>query len=96
MIQYRQPKKTKGARKKARKEVFERLYLRYPTWFEGKTEKEIKDLITAFRQSKKSDDDFPAFCVSYEAEQERLNRIISNIATNMMKEYNKEIKNYGK
>lgn len=96
MISLPQSKKIKGARKKARKEVFERLYLRYPTWFEGKTEKEIKDLITAFRISKKSDDDFPAFCVSYEAEQERIKRLVNNTAVNMMKEYDKELKKYGK
>ena len=45
MIQYKQPKKVKGARKKAREEVTERLMLKYPTWFEGKSDKEIKNLI---------------------------------------------------
>lgn len=89
MIQLQQSKKIKGARKKARKEVFERLYLRYPTWFDGKTEKEIKDLITAFRQSKKDDDDFPSFCVSYEAEQERIKTMCRENAYRTIEEYDK-------
>ena len=71
MIQYKQPKKVKGARRKARDEVKERLQLIYPTWFEGKSDQEIKELITAFRLSNKSDDEFPTFCIEYEAEMER-------------------------
>ena len=67
MIGYIQPKKVKGARKKAREEVSERLQLRYPTWFYDKTDKEIKELVNAFRLSGKSDDDFPIFCVEYES-----------------------------
>ena len=70
MIQYKQPKKIKGARKKAREEVIERLMLRYPTWFEGKSEKEIRDLVNAFRSSGRDDDEFPNFCIGYEAEME--------------------------
>ena len=89
MIQYKQPKKTKGARKKARQEVLERLLLKYPTWFEGKTDQEIIDLIVAFRRSKKDDDEFPNFCIRYEAEIEEMNKMIRNNAINMMTEYNK-------
>ena len=67
MLQYKQPKKVKGTRKKAREEISERLQLRYPTWFYDKTEKEIKELVSAFRSTGKSDDDFPIFCVEYES-----------------------------
>ena len=89
MIQYKQPKKVKGARKKAREEVLERLLLRYPTWFEDKSNQEIKELITAFRLSNRSDDDFPAFCVEYEAKMERLSYIASEI-------YNEELSKHAK
>lgn len=74
MIQARQPKKVKGARKKAREETIERLQLKFPTWFEGRTDKEIKDLITAFRLSGRSDDEFPNYCIEYEAEMEKLSK----------------------
>lgn len=74
MIQARQPKKVKGARKKAREEIIERLQLKFPTWFEGKTDKEIKNLITAFRLSGRSDDEFPNYCLEYEAEMEKLSK----------------------
>ena len=67
-MQYKQPKKIKGARKKAREELVERLQLKFPTWFEGKTDKEIKDIVIAFRLSNKEDDEFPSFCIEYEAE----------------------------
>ncbi len=70
MMSYQPPKKVKGARKKAREEVLERLQMKYPMWFEGKTDKEIKNLITAFRLSGKSDDDFQIFCTEYEAKLE--------------------------
>ena len=76
MIQYKQPKKVKGARKKAREEVTERLMLKYPTWFEGKSDKEIKNLITAFRLSGKSEDEFPNYCIEYEAEMEKLSNFL--------------------
>ena len=80
MIQYKQPKKAKGSRKKAREEVRERLQLRYPTWFEGKSEQEIKKLITTFRLSGKNEDDFPIFCIEYEAEIEKLSKLVSSTA----------------
>lgn len=74
MIQYKQPKKTKGARKKAREEVIERLQLKYPTWFEGKTDREINNLVGAFKSTGLEDDEFPAYCIQYEARMEqRLN-----------------------
>ena len=76
MMQFKQqPKKVKGARKKARQEVIERLQLKYPTWFEGKTDKEIKNLVTAFRLSGKEDDEFQTWCIEYEAELERLRAV---------------------
>ena len=74
MIQLKQSKKVKGARRKARDEVLERLLLRYPTWFEGKTDKEIKYIITAFRLSGNDDDNFPMFCIEYESRIERMNQ----------------------
>lgn len=67
MIQFKQPKKVKGARKKAREEVTERLQSKYPTWFEGKTDNEIKVLISAFRATGMDDDSFPWFCTNFEA-----------------------------
>lgn len=77
MIQAKQPKKVKGARKKAREEAIERLQLKFPTWFEGKTDKEIGDLVNAFRSSGKEDDEFPMFCIQHEAEIERMSEILS-------------------
>lgn len=71
MIVYNQPKKIKGARKKAREEVIERLQLKHPIWFEGKTEKEIIKLVTAFRITGMDDESFPAFCISYESKLEQ-------------------------
>ena len=68
MLQVKQLKKIKGARKKSRDKVIERLELKFPTWFEGKTDKEIRELVTAFRLSGKDDDLFPNFCIEYEAE----------------------------
>lgn len=67
MIQPKQPKKVKGARKKIRDEVIERLQLKFPTWFERKTDKEIRDLVNAFKNSGLDDEFFPNFCISYEA-----------------------------
>ena len=72
MIQLKQPKKIKGARKKAREETIENLMLKHPVWFEGKTDKEIRDLITAFKLSGNTDDQFPAFCIQYEAKMEQI------------------------
>ena len=72
MIQYKQPKKVKGARKKARKEVVERLMRKYPTCFEGKSDKEIRNIVTAFRLSGKSDDAFPNFYIGYKYHLETL------------------------
>ena len=71
MIQYNQTKKIKGARKKAREELIEKLQLRFPTWFEGKTDKEIKNLVSAFKSTGMHDDSFPNFCISYEAMMEQ-------------------------
>ena len=79
MIQYKQPKKVKGARKKAREEVAQRLLERYPTWFEGKTIQEINQLITAFRLSCRNDDEFPNFCIEYEAEICKLSKSANDI-----------------
>lgn len=67
MFQYKQPKKIKGTRKKEREEIIERLMLRYPTWFEGKTDKEISNLISAFKATGMTDEQFPGFCTHYEA-----------------------------
>ena len=72
MIQYKQSKKIKGARKKAREEVIERLKLKYPIWFENKSDKEIRELVNAFRLSGKNDDEFPTYCIQYEAEMEKI------------------------
>lgn len=78
MIQAKQPKKVKGARKKAREEAIERLQLKYPTWFEGKTNIEIRDLVNAFRLSGKDDNLFPNFCIEYEAELEKISETLNN------------------
>lgn len=72
MIYNKQPKKVKGARKKARAEDIERLQTKFPIWFEGKTEKEIIRLVSAFRNTGMSDDEFPSYCISYEAMVERI------------------------
>ena len=72
MIQYKQSKKIKGSRKKLREEVYERLLLQYPIWFEDKTDKEINELVTAFRLSGKTDDEFPSFCIEHESKIESL------------------------
>ena len=71
MIQYKQPKKVKSARKKAREELTERLMLKYPTWFEGKTENEIKVLISSFKVTGMDDEFFPSFCTYFEARLEQ-------------------------
>ena len=74
MIQYKQPKKVKGARKKAREEAIERLQLQYPTWFEGRTDKEIRDLVNAFRLTGRPDEEFPTYCIEYETEMEKIKK----------------------
>lgn len=71
MIQYKQPKKIKGSRKKAREEAIERLQLKFPTWFEGKTDREIITLVSSFKSTGMEDDEFPAYCIRYEAEREQ-------------------------
>lgn len=76
MIQFKQPKKVKGARKKAREELIEKLQLKFPTWFEGKSDKEIRKIVTAFKLSGKDDNEFPNYCIEYEAEMEILSKII--------------------
>lgn len=65
-MRYKQEKKIKGIRKKIRDEEIERLMLKFPIWFEGKSKTEIRDLVNAFRNSNKSDDEFVSFCISYE------------------------------
>lgn len=77
MIQYKQPKKVKGARKRTRDEAIERLRCKFPTWFENKTEKEIRDVVNAFRHSGKSDDEFPVFCMHYESLLESISKDIA-------------------
>jgi len=71
MLQYKRPKKIKGARKKAREEMIERLSLAYPMYFEGKTEREVILLVGAFKGTGMADDQFPSFCISYEAKMEQ-------------------------
>ena len=72
MLRYYQPKKVKGARKKAREELIERLSLAHPMYFEGKTQREIFQLVAAFKATGMNDDQFPTFCISYEAKMEQL------------------------
>lgn len=74
MIQAKQPKKVKGARKKAREEISIRLQLKYPTWFEDRTDKEIKALVSAFKVSGKDDDEFPMFCIEWESKMEKIQK----------------------
>lgn len=83
MIQYKQPKKVKGARKKAREEAIERLQLQYPTWFEGRTDKEIRDLVNAFRLSGRPDEEFPTYCIEYEAAMVVLSNTLSGYVSKM-------------
>lgn len=67
MIQQRTPKKVKGARKKARLAEIERLKEKFPTWFEGKSEREINRIVSAYRASNPSnDDEFPSFVIKCE------------------------------
>lgn len=82
MIQYKQPKKIKGARKKARKEVIERLSCKFPMWFDNKTEKEIRNLVNAFRHSGRTDDEFPIFCIEYERQYNEASNTIFPTSTN--------------
>lgn len=72
MIYDKQPKKVKGARKKARAEDIERLQIKFPTWFEGKTDREIIKLVSTFRNTGMSDDEFPSYCIFYESMMERI------------------------
>lgn len=71
MIFVNQPKKIKGARKKIRQEIIERLQLQYPMWFENKTEREIINLVNAFRATGMDDEHFQSFCISYESKLEQ-------------------------
>ena len=64
---YQQPKKIKGAHKKERAEVIERLQCKFPTLFEGKTEREIIRLVGSFKATGKHDDEFIPYCIAYEA-----------------------------
>ena len=72
MICNKQPKKIKGAHKKARAEVIERLQCKFPTWFEGKTDKEIIKLVSSFRNTGMDDNEFPCYCIVYESMLERI------------------------
>lgn len=90
MIQYKQPKKIKGARKKTRQEIIERLQIKYPTWFEGKSDKEIKQLISFFKVTGMTDEEFPTFCIKYEANLENLGKSVENaIKKQIEEEYEK-------
>ena len=71
MLAYNKPKKVKGARKKAREAFIARLYNKFPSCFENKTEKEITKLVSAFKCSGMTEEQFPAFCTSYEAKMEQ-------------------------
>jgi hypothetical protein len=71
MLAYNRPKKVKGARKKAREALIARLYNKFPVWFENKTEKEITKLVSAFKATGMYEEQFPAFCTSYEAKMEQ-------------------------
>ena len=71
MISYNRPKKIKGARKKAREALIAKLYNKFPMLFENKTEKEITKLVSAFKATGMEEDQFPAFCTSYEAKLEQ-------------------------
>ena len=66
MIQLKQPKKIKGKRRKERDEIKERLMSKFPTWFEGRSDIETNNLITAFKHSGKPDEEFPDVCIEYE------------------------------
>ena len=66
MIQPKQPKKVKAERRKEREEIKERLIAKFPTWFEGKTNKEINELISVFKHSGRPDEEFPNVCIEYE------------------------------
>lgn len=66
MIQPKQPKKIKGKRKKEREEIKERLMSKFPTWFEGRSDKQINELIAMFKHSGKPDGEFPNVCMEYE------------------------------
>ena len=66
MIQPKQPKKVKGKRRKEREEIKERLMSKFPTWFEGRSDKEINVLIAMFKHSGKPDEEFPDVCIEHE------------------------------
>ena len=71
MLAYNRPKKVKGARRKAREALIARLQGKFPTWFENKSEKEITKLVSAFKAAGMDEEQFPAFCTSYEARMEQ-------------------------
>ncbi len=82
MIQPKQPKKIKGKRRKEREEIKERLMSKFPTWFEGRSDKQINELITYFKLTKKPDEEFPEVCVAYESE-------LKFLSEEMEKSYNR-------
>ncbi len=71
MIQPKQSRKVKGARKKERDQLVDRLTAKFPTWFDNKSIKEIRTLCMAFKNSGMGDDEFPTFCIEYEMGQDR-------------------------
>ena len=71
MLSYNRPKKVKGARKKAREALIARLYNKFPSCFENKSEKEITKLVSVFKGTGINEEQFPAFCTSYEAKMEQ-------------------------
>jgi phage terminase small subunit len=71
MLAYNRPKKVKGARKKAREALIARLYNKFPTWFENKSEKEIVKLVSTFKATGMDEEQFSAFCTFYEAKLEQ-------------------------
>ena len=72
-----QPKKVKGLRKKKRQELIEELRLMHPVWLDNKTDREIIDIINAFKKSsyKNNYEQLPSFIISYEASKEIDNKI---------------------
>ena len=71
MLSYNRPKKVKGARKKAREALIARLYNKFPSCFENRSEKDAIKLVSAFKGTGMNEDQFPAFCTSYDAKMEQ-------------------------
>ena len=71
MIAYNTPKKIKGARKKAREALIAKLYNKFPMCFENKSDRETTKLVSAFKATGMNEDQFLAFCISYESKMEQ-------------------------